>query len=95
MGARLNTEIGYGMEPEEFRNMLPANLREFLPADYHGIMTPYARLSFGAAGSHACQTGARWDMAPETTLSLEANLGTAPVSQASANSIMLRAVTSW
>ena len=95
MGARLNTEIGYGLEPEEVRNILPAHLREFLPADYHGILTPYAGLSFGGAGSHAYRTGARWDMAPETTLSLDANLGTAPISQARANSIMLRATTSW
>ena len=94
-GAQLNAEFGYGMEPANLRNILPANLRESLPTNYQGILTPYAGLSLGGSASQTFRTGARWQMAPESTLSLEAAHGTAAVSQSPVDSVMLHAAWRW
>ena len=78
-GARLNAEFGYGM----------------VPADYQGILTPYAGFSLGNGRSQTYRTGARWQMAPQTTLEFEASRGTAALSPTPVNSVMLRAAWRW
>ena len=78
-GARLNAEFGYGM----------------VPSDYQGILTPYAGFSLGDGSSQTYRTGARWQMAPAKTLSLEASHGTAALSPTPVNSVMLRAGWRW
>ena len=78
-GARLNAEFGYGM----------------VPADYQGILTPYAGFSLGNGRSQTYRTGARWQMAPQTTLEFEASRGTAALSPTPVNSVMLRAGWRW
>ena len=79
-GARLNAEFGYGL---------------MSAADYRGILTPYAGLSLGNGSSQTYRTGARWQMAPAKTLSLEASHGTAALSPTPVNSVMLRAGWHW
>ena len=78
-GTRLTAELGYGM----------------VPADYRGILTPYAGFSLGDGSSQIYRTGARWQVAPETTLEFEASRGTAALSPAPVNSVMLRAAWRW
>ena len=78
-GTRLTAELGYGM----------------VPADYRGILTPYAGFSLGNGSSQIYRTGARWQVAPETTLEFEASRGTAALSPAPVNSVMLRAAWRW
>ena len=77
--ARLTAELGYGM----------------VPANQRGILTPYAGLSLGDGSSQSYRTGARWQMAPETTLALEASHAMAALSPAPVNSVMLRAAWRW
>ena len=79
-GIRLNAEFGYGMVSA---------------ADYRGILTPYAGLSLGDGSSQSYRTGARWQMAPETTLALEASHAMAALSPAPVNSVMLHAAWRW
>ena len=79
-GARLNAEFGYGM---------------MSAADYRGILTPYAGLSLGNGSSQSYRTGARWQMAPETTLALEASHATAALSPTPVNAVMLHAAWRW
>ena len=79
-GTRLNAEFGYGMVSA---------------ADYRGILTPYAGLSLGDGSSQSYRTGARWQMAPETTLALEASHAMAALSPAPVNSVMLHAAWRW
>ena len=78
-GTRLTAELGYGM----------------VPADYRGILTPYAGFSLGDGSSQIYRTGARWQVAPETTLEFEASRGTAALSPVPVNSVMLRAAWRW
>ena len=78
-GTRLTAELGYGM----------------VPADYRGILTPYAGFSLGNGSSQIYRTGARWQVAPETTLEFEASRGTAALSPAPVNSVMLHAAWRW
>ena len=78
-GTRLTAELGYGM----------------VPADYRGILTPYAGFSLGNGSSQIYRTGARWQVAPETTLEFEASRGTAALSPVPVNSVMLRAAWRW
>ena len=78
-GARLNAELGYGM----------------VPTNHRGILTPYAGLSLGDGSSQSYRTGARWQMAPETTLALEASHAMAALSPAPVNSVMLHAAWRW
>ena len=78
-GARLTAELGYGM----------------VPANQRGILTPYAGLSLGDGSSQSYRTGARWQMAPETTLALEASHAMAALSPAPVNSVMLHAAWRW
>ena len=54
-GRRLEAEVGYGLG-------LSAG---------PGVLTPYAGLSLGEGGGRAWRTGARWQLAPGATLSLE------------------------
>ena len=79
-GARLTAEFGYGMVSA---------------ADYRGILTPYAGLSLGNGSSQSYRTGARWQMAPETTLALEASHAMAALSPSPVNAVMLRAAWRW
>ena len=78
-GARLTAELGYGM----------------VPANHRGILTPYAGLSLGDGSSQSYRTGARWQMAPETTLALEASHAMAALSPAPVNAVMLHAAWRW
>ena len=78
-GARLTAELGYGM----------------VPANQRGILTPYAGLSLGNGSSQSYRTGARWQMAPETTLALEASHATAALSPTPVNAVMLHAAWRW
>ena len=78
-GARLTAELGYGM----------------VPANQRGILTPYAGLSLGDGSSQSYRTGARWQMAPETTLALEASHAMAALSPSPVNAVMLHAAWRW
>ena len=78
-GARLTAELGYGM----------------VPANHRGILTPYAGLSLGDGSSQSYRTGARWQMAPETTLALEASHAMAALSPSPVNAVMLHAAWRW
>ena len=53
--ARLAVDAGYGVGL----------------AHGHGVLTPYAGLTLGDAGSRAVRTGARWQVGPDAVLGLE------------------------
>ena len=53
--ARLAVDAGYGVGL----------------AHGHGVLTPYAGLTLGDAGSRAVRTGARWQVGPDAALGLE------------------------
>ena len=55
-GGRLETEVGYGVGL----------------AQAPGVLTPYVGLSVGDGAGRAWRTGARWAIAPQATLALEA-----------------------
>ncbi len=78
-GTRLTAELGYGM----------------VPVNHRGILTPYAGLSLGNGSSQSYRTGARWQVAPETTLALEASHAMAALSPAPVNAVMLHAAWRW
>ena len=58
-----------------------------------GVVTPYAGLSLAEAGNRTWRIGARWQVAPEIALGLEAS-GAAGGEGAADNSLMLRAYLS-
>ena len=76
--SRFETELGYGIG-------LPGT---------QGVVTPYTGLSLGEGGNRTLRTGARWNMAPEATLGLEATReergGENPV-----NAVVFRAQIHW
>ena len=57
--SRLEGELAYGLRA-------PHGL---------GVVTPYMGVTLAHGGSRTLRTGARWSIAPETTLSLEASHG--------------------
>ena len=75
---RLETELGYGIGVPHSR----------------GLVTPYAGLSLGEEGNRTLRTGARWNMAPEATLGLEATREEQR-EQDTANAVVFRAQIRW
>ena len=55
----------------------------------HGVLTPYAGLTLGDAGSRTMRTGARWHMGAHTMLGLEGARRTSGIGEAD-NHLMLR-----
>ena len=79
-GRRLETELGYG----------------FGLARAPGVLTPYVGLSVGDGDGRAWRTGARWAIAPQATLALEATRAeTGNEDGASAQAVMLRGELRW
>ena len=56
----------------------------------HGVLTPYAGLTLGDAGSRTVRTGMRWQVTPDAVLGLEATRQTSDAAEA-ANEARLRA----
>ena len=56
----------------------------------HGVLTPYAGLTLGDAGSRTVRTGARWQVGPDIVVGLEATQQTSDAAEA-ANEVRLRA----
>ena len=79
-GGRLETEVGYG----------------FGLAQAPGVLTPYVGLSVGDGAGRAWRTGARWAIAPQATLALEATRAeTAHDDGSSEHGVMLRGQLRW
>ena len=57
-------------------------------------MTPYAGLSLGEGGNRTYRTGARWRVAPEATLGLEATREERG-EEDTASAVIVRAQVSW
>ena len=55
----------------------------------HGVLTPYAGLTLGDAGSRTVRTGMRWHMAADAVLGLEGTRRTSSIGEAD-NHLMLR-----
>ena len=55
----------------------------------HGVLTPYAGLTLGDAGSRTVRTGARWQVGPDAVLGLEGTRRTSGTGEAD-NELMLR-----
>ena len=55
-----------------------------------GVLTPYAGLTLGDAGTRTVRTGTRWQLSPDTVVSLEATRQTSEAGEP-ANEVMLRA----
>ena len=75
---RLEAELGYGIGVPGTR----------------GLVTPYAGLSLGEEGNRILGTGARWNMAPEATLGLEATREERG-EEDPANAVVVRAQIRW
>ena len=56
----------------------------------HGVLTPYAGLTLGDAGSRTVRTGTRWQLGPDIVVGLEATRQTSDASEG-ANEVRLRA----
>ena len=54
-----------------------------------GVLTPYAGLTLGDAGSRTVRTGARWQVGPDAVLGLEGTRQTSGTGEAG-NQLMLR-----
>ena len=79
-GGRLETEVGYG----------------FGLARGPGVLTPYVGLSLGDGDGRAWRAGARWAIAPQATLALEATRAeTAHDAGSSEHGVMLRGQLRW
>ena len=79
-GGRLETEVGYG----------------FGLARAPGVLTPYVGLSVGDGAGRAWRAGARWAIAPQATLALEATRAeTAHDDGSSEHGVMLRGQLRW
>ena len=55
----------------------------------HGVLTPYAGLVLGDAGSRTVRTGARWQVGPDAVLGLEGARQTSNAGETD-NQLMLR-----
>ena len=78
-GRRLEAQVGYGLSG-------PQGL---------GLMTPYTGLSLGEGGGRTWRTGARWQLAPEATLGLEATRNEAQGKVDPVNAFELRGELRW
>ena len=77
--ARLNTEVGYG-----------------LGAAYGlGLVTPYTGLGLSGDGARSWRMGARWQLAPAASLSVEGTLHEAANDNGPAHGLMLRGALRW
>ena len=72
--SRLEMDAGYGFG-------LPGN---------RGVLTPYAGMTLGDAGTRTIRTGTRWQLGPDIVVGLEATRQTSEASEAD-NQLMLRA----
>ena len=72
--SRLAIDAGYGFG-------LPGN---------RGVLTPYAGMTLGDAGTRTMRTGTRWQLGPDVVVGLEAARQTSDAGEA-ANDLMLRA----
>ena len=59
-------------------------------AGNRGVLTPYAGLTLGDSGSRTVRTGTRWQLSPDTVVSVEATRQASDASDAD-NELMLRA----
>ena len=75
----LEAEIGYGIGVPHSR----------------GLVTPYTALSLAEGGSRTWRSGARWKVAPDSTLGLEATRQETRSSGTQGNAIVFRVQTSW
>ena len=77
--ARLNAEIGYG-----------------LGAAYGlGLVTPYTGLGLADGGARSWRMGARWQLAPAASLSVEGSLYEGIHDGGPAHGLMLRGALRW
>ena len=77
--SRLEAEIGYGIGVPHSR----------------GLVTPYTALSLAEGGSRTWRNGARWKVAADSTLALEATRQEARSGGTQGNAIVFRAQTRW
>ena len=77
--ARLNTEIGYGL------GVAPGM----------GIVTPYAGLGLAGEGAQWWRMGARWQLAPAASVSVEGSLYDAANDDGPGHGLMLRGALRW
>ena len=73
-GSRLAIDAGYGFG-------LPGS---------RGVLTPYAGLTLGDAGSRTVRTGTRWQLGPDTVVGVEATRQTSDAGEG-ASEVRLRA----
>ena len=73
--SRLDAELGYGVGGR--RGI--------------GVLTPYTGLTLGDGGTRTLRTGARWTIAPETTVSLDATREERSGHETQSDALMLRA----
>ena len=55
-----------------------------------GVLTPYAGMTLGDAGNRTVRTGTRWQLGPDTVVSVEATRQTSDAGEG-ANEVRLRA----
>ena len=77
--ARLNTEIGYGL------GVAPGM----------GVVTPYAGLGLAGEGAQWWRMGARWQLAPAASVSVEGSLYETADDDGPARGLMLRGALRW
>ncbi|MDD9990381.1 MAG: autotransporter domain-containing protein [Rhodospirillales bacterium] len=77
--ARLNTEIGYGL------GVAPGM----------GVVTPYAGLGLAGEGAQWWRMGARWQLAPAASVSVEGSLYEAAIDDGPGRGLMLRGALRW
>ncbi|MDD9991522.1 MAG: autotransporter domain-containing protein [Rhodospirillales bacterium] len=77
--ARLNTEIGYGL------GVAPGM----------GVVTPYAGLGLAGEGAQWWRMGARWQLAPAASVSVEGSLYEAAIDDGPGHGLMLRGALRW
>ena len=77
--ARLNAEIGYGL------GVAPGM----------GVVTPYAGLGLAGEGAQWWRMGARWQLAPAASVSVEGSLYEAANDDGPAHGLMLRGALRW
>ena len=77
--ARLNTEIGYGL------GVAPGM----------GVVTPYAGLGLAGEGAQWWRMGARWQLVPAASVSVEGSLYEAANDDGPAHGLMLRGALRW
>ena len=76
---RMNAEIGYGLGA----------------GPGLGVVTPYARLGLGSTGAQWWRMGARWQVVPEASLSLEGTRHEAADDDGPEHGLMLRGALRW